>query len=68
MCVVLFWADPESGDIVNSLPGATSWGDTVYMRDHAEIHHYVFANNKDDQARTASGSRRLGGVYRDRTL
>lgn len=37
--------DPESGDIVNTLDGAESWGDTVYMRDLAEVHHYVFAND-----------------------
>ena len=43
--------DPETGVVQETLPGVESWGDAVYMRDHAQINHYAFANDKGDGVR-----------------
>lgn len=44
-------ADPVTGEIVSTLEGATNWGDVVYMRDQAQIRHYAFANDREDNVR-----------------
>lgn len=45
-------ADPVTGDIVKTLPGVDKWGDTVYMRDQAQLRHYAFANDMINQVST----------------
>lgn len=39
--------DQYTGEVKKTLEGATSWGDLVYIRDLAQIRHYIFANNRE---------------------
>jgi hypothetical protein len=40
---------PTDGEINTILNGASVWGDVVYVRDQAELRHYVFANDASDK-------------------
>lgn len=55
-----FWAfgsygvniiDPVTGTVVKNIPDSTStgnWGDAVFMRDQAQMKHYAFIADRDD--------------------